>query len=418
MGQNQDTLFSKEFLKHLRNALNHLYDPDQLRQSPLATFFHVEGRFDTPSAVQRILTRSIESFKCAPDSPAHGNNQQVYELLLYRYIQHISQEEHAHQLGMSVRQFRREQNQAIYELGCRLWQEHAGDSANPSVVPEPYMEEAEPVPDVPPDQDENGELLWIKNISPEKSTDVSKAIDIVLDLIAPLARQKEVTVRRDPVDPCLLAVHPVALQQILLGLLSYTVDQSPGEVISITFASAEQTLDICIHFPAHKDAPPASLDDGPAPQILQSILELCGGKMAFSTTAARNTFRITFTTVKPRTVLVIEDNDEIVALMQRYVLNMNYTITPIRDPARSIPEALETRPSLIVLDVMMPQVDGLEVLSQLKRHPELSKIPVIVCSVLPQHKLALALGAAEYLQKPIRRDVFIAALERHSTSAG
>jgi FixJ family two-component response regulator len=46
----------------------------------------------------------------------------------------------------------------------------------------------------------------------------------------------------------------------------------------------------------------------------------------------------------------------------------------------------------------------------------LGRIPVIVCSVLPQQKLALASGATDFLQKPIRRDMFIAALERHSIS--
>jgi CheY-like chemotaxis protein len=125
---------------------------------------------------------------------------------------------------------------------------------------------------------------------------------------------------------------------------------------------------------------------------------------------------VTFSTVKPRNVLVIEDNEEIVALMQRYVVNMNYTITAVKNPARAIQEAAELRPSLIVLDIMMPQVDGLEVLSQIKRHRDLGTIPVIVCSVLPQQELALALGAADFLQKPIRRDALIASLEHHSTA--
>jgi CheY-like chemotaxis protein len=419
MGQNQDSQLNKQFLKHLRIALNHLYDPDQLRQSPLATFFHVEGHFDTPSAIQRILTHAIESFKSLSHSPAHAHEQQVYELLLYRYVQHISQDELAHQLGMSVRQFRREQNQAIYELGDRLWQKYASDATTlyEDLLTESESDESELNTDNIPDEEQSGELTWLKNMGPEKTTDISKTIGVVMDLIAPLALQKEVTIQHAPVSPYLLAVHPVALQQILLGLLSDAIDQSPGNTIDLTFVPAEQTLDISIIHPINKRiaSQPAQTDE-PAPGIIKNILALSGGTLAYSATSRQGTFRITFPMVKPRNVLVIEDNEEIVSLMQRYVLNMNYTITALKNPERFMQEIAETHPSLIILDIMMPQIDGLEALSQIKRHPELGRIPVIVCSVLPQQKLALASGATDFLQKPIRRDMFIAALERHSIS--
>lgn len=419
MGQIQDLQLNKQFLKHLRIALNHLYDPDQLRQSPLATFFHVEGHFDTPSAMQRILTYAIESFKSLSHLPAHVHDQQVYELLLYRYVQHISQDELAHQLGMSVRQFRREQNQAIYELGDRLWRKYATDATTlyEDLLTESESDESELNTDSIPDEEQSGELTWLKNMGPEKTTDVAKTIGVVMDLIAPLALQKGVTIQHTPVGAYLLAVHPVALQQILLGLLSDVIDKSPGNTIEITFVPTEQTLDISIIHPINKRAAtqPAQTEE-PAPGIIKNILALSGGTLAYSTTSKQGTFRITFPMVKPRNVLVIEDNEEIVSLMQRYVLNMNYTITALKNPERFMQEIIETRPSLIILDIMMPQIDGLEALSQIKRHPELGRIPVIVCSVLPQQKLALASGATDFLQKPIRRDMFIAALERHSIS--
>lgn len=420
MGQNQDSQLNKQFLKHLRIALNHLYDPDQLRQSPLAAFFHVEGHFDTPSAMQRILTHAIESFKSLAHSPTRVHNQQVYELLLYRYVQHISQDELAHQLGMSVRQFRREQNQAIYELGCRLWQEYAGDDStlyDGLTSPELEFDEMESSADNLIEDEQSNELTWLKDMSPEKTTDVSKTVGVVMDLIAPLAVQKGVTIQHTSAGAYLLAVHPVALQQILLGLLSDAIDKSPGNTIELTFAPSGHALDISINYPLNKKGAPQTTQTGePTPGIIKNILELSGGTLAYNATSKQGTFRITFPMVKPRNVLVIEDNEEIVSLMQRYVLNMNYTITAVKNPARFMQEIAEIHPSLIILDIMMPQIDGLEALSQIKRHHELGRIPVIVCSVLPQQKLALASGATDFLQKPIRRDMFIAALERHSIS--
>jgi CheY-like chemotaxis protein len=419
MGQNQDSQINNQFLKHLRVALNHLYDPDQLRQSSLAAFFHVAGHFDTPSAIQRILTHAIESFKQSARTPAHAHDQQVYELLLYRYVQHISQEELAHQLGMSVRQFRREQNQAIYELGCRLWQEYSGDDPTlyEGLLAESDFDEVEPGGGETGEEEQISELTWLKNMGPEKTTDISKTVQVVMDLIAPLAQQKKVAIQHTPVGAYLLAVHPVALQQILLGLLSDAIDQSQGGSIELAFTPAGQTLDISITHPiSKKSVAPGGATGEATPGIIRNILKLSGGTLTHNTSSKQGCYHVTFPLVKPRNVLVIEDNEDIVTLMQRYVLNMNYTITAVKNPARFMQEIIDARPSLIILDIMMPQIDGLEALSQIKRHPELGRIPVIVCSVLPQQKLALASGAADFLQKPIRRDMFIAAMERHSIS--
>ena len=69
-------------------------------------------------------------------------------------------------------------------------------------------------------------------------------------------------------------------------------------------------------------------------------------------------------------------------------------------------------PDAIVLDVMMRDVDGWELLQTLRSRPELAQVPIIVCSVLNEPTLALALGATAYLRKPIAADVLLAALGR------
>jgi CheY-like chemotaxis protein len=66
---------------------------------------------------------------------------------------------------------------------------------------------------------------------------------------------------------------------------------------------------------------------------------------------------------------------------------------------------------VIVLDVMMPGVDGWELLQRIRHAPELEAVPVVVCSVLKDADLAEALGAAAFVNKPVLRQSFITALE-------
>ena len=72
----------------------------------------------------------------------------------------------------------------------------------------------------------------------------------------------------------------------------------------------------------------------------------------------------------------------------------------------------KVQPSLIFLDVMMHNVDGWQVLSELHHDPATSHIPVVVCTVLPLEEMALALGANAFLQKPVSQQQFLRVLDR------
>ncbi len=77
----------------------------------------------------------------------------------------------------------------------------------------------------------------------------------------------------------------------------------------------------------------------------------------------------------------------------------------------------KVRPSAILLDVMMPQVDGWTVLSALKRDPKLAAIPVIIVSMLDERPLGLSLGAAEFLTKPVDRSRLVDTVRKHAGPA-
>ena len=99
-------------------------------------------------------------------------------------------------------------------------------------------------------------------------------------------------------------------------------------------------------------------------------------------------------------------------LLRRYVSGTRYTLIEATDPGQAERLAQELQPDVIVLDVMIPEVDGWELLGRLQTYPATQHIPIIVCTILVQKELALALGAAAYLRKPVSRNDFLTALDR------
>ena len=74
--------------------------------------------------------------------------------------------------------------------------------------------------------------------------------------------------------------------------------------------------------------------------------------------------------------------------------------------------ARELRPSAIILDILMPDIDGWTVLAALKREPELADIPVVIVTIVDEQRRGIALGAAGYLTKPIDRERLVVILSR------
>ncbi len=110
-------------------------------------------------------------------------------------------------------------------------------------------------------------------------------------------------------------------------------------------------------------------------------------------------------------VLAIDDNTDTLQLLQRYTAGTQYRLIGTRDPEQALSLAEKLSPQIIVLDVMMPQVDGWKVLGRLQQHPLTGHIPIVVCTILAQEALALSLGASAFIRKPITRQEFLAALD-------
>jgi PAS domain S-box-containing protein len=117
-------------------------------------------------------------------------------------------------------------------------------------------------------------------------------------------------------------------------------------------------------------------------------------------------------------ILVIEDNAATGQLIQSQLTSSGYDTLRCDQPERATEMAAEHRPDAITLDLLMQPVHGLEVLLQLKNDPRTSKIPVIVVTIVDQPGVGTALGADEYLVKPVDKATLLAAVERCLNSRG
>ncbi|HWG54360.1 MAG TPA: response regulator [Gemmatimonadaceae bacterium] len=113
------------------------------------------------------------------------------------------------------------------------------------------------------------------------------------------------------------------------------------------------------------------------------------------------------------TVLVIDDSEQARELIRRFLVGEGFSVLEAADGESGLALARQHRPDAITLDVLMPGRDGWAILAALKAEPEVADIPVIMLTMLDDRNLGLALGASDFMTKPIDRDRMRAVLARY-----
>lgn len=119
---------------------------------------------------------------------------------------------------------------------------------------------------------------------------------------------------------------------------------------------------------------------------------------------------------KQNTILVIDDDPTIHDLMKRFLTKQGFQVRTANSGLEGLRLARELQPEAITLDVMMPGMDGWAVLAALKADPETAHIPAIVMTIVDDQNLGYALGAADYILKPINRNQLMSVLQKYGSS--
>lgn len=392
----------QQFIAALRSILHYMYDPDQLRHNPLVDFFGLTGRVDATSAMQEILLDGIEALKPGDDDPPQSHAWRVYDLLFFRYVRGYERTEVAAQLGISDRQLAREQKTAIEMLAQHLWKVN------------PVAETAETPAVELVDPGQAALRPWADGLPAEKPAAWKPVVQSVLDLLVPLALQQNVSVQYEA-DSGLadLVIPQYALRHALLNLLAALMPAAAGGILTLcpVIQPGVWLLEVTTRGQA---VPDMGLMDPEYPGVAVSrrLLEGVDGSLDLAVSPAGCAAVVRLPAREMIQVVVIDDNPDSLQLFQRYAQGTQYAVTGIQDPSSALRQAERLQPRIILLDVMMPEVDGWEILTRLRQEPWARKSALIICSILPQADLANSLGADAFLQKPVLPQDFLNLLDQ------
>jgi CheY-like chemotaxis protein len=417
-------LYQEDFWRALRGALRNLYDPAALRQNPLNSLLTTQP--DRAQSLQDLLLDAVQALRPARGTSVQSDAHRTYQILLHRYVETFSQNEVAMSLGLSARQLRRHEQLAIRSLGEYLRTRYALPIAAPVQDHDSAVVAAGGDDAADRAADNTGEayqddLEWLHQATPPEFVDVNELITGALGTLEPFFQELKLSVQRlaPPELPC-VAANAMALRQALMITLTSLARRAAGKQLSILPAADDRELRIAIQQAGTGQA--ISLEEDENLIMVQRLMALSGGALVTQSQdedsgklLAPASVVLALPLLQPVTILIIDDNQDALQLVQRYLAGTHYHPVVARSPLEGLAMAQQVMPQVILLDVMLPGMDGWETLARLRRHPATEMIPVIICTILPEELLARSLGASAFLRKPLARDELLYALQAVAT---
>jgi CheY-like chemotaxis protein len=394
-----------DFARLVREALSHLYDHVYLESHPLAVALLAGPADDVAGlTLHRVLVEALEALRPSADVPMSALAWRSYLVLSMRYLRDMQPSQIAEELSISPRQFRRDQLKGLDELTSLLWKRYqALHNAPNGQAPAQSLLQAE--------------VGRLDAASAGAFTSLEGTIRGVAATLVGLAAQYQVSlVAEFPAALPLVSADRVMLRQVLLNVLTHLIERGGGS-IAISGRVSGPYIQVGIAYRGANPAAPDTLRDDRM-SVAAHLLEMQGGQMDIKA-GDQLAIVLLLPVRKPPTVLVIDDNADVIQLFRRYLGGGAYAVVGATSGDEALRLARELRPQVITLDVMMPNQDGWEILQSLKALPATKDIPVIVCTVLRERQLALSLGAAGFLAKPVTQEALLTILARSvSAQAG
>jgi len=278
---------------------------------------------------------------------------------------------------------------------------------------------------------------------------LSTAFAEVVDTMRPLADKRSHTLMQQAPSEICVRADPTRFKQVLMNLI--------GNAIKFTLDGGEirlsaHKLDEAIRVEVRDSGPGIPPEEqqrifeafyrmgetdkktegtGLGLAITRRLVELHGGNLGLEsqpgvgscfyftlprakTSETQETPAMPQGTLTPRfeRILVIEDDRAAAHLLQSHLSSAGYEVLLCDEAVRALEMAAELQPSAVTLDLIMKPVNGWDILSAFKSDPRTAKIPVILVTIVDQPATGAALGADEYIVKPVKKATLLGAVDR------
>jgi CheY-like chemotaxis protein len=394
--KNQTTVPPNQFIEQVKEVLENLYDLPFLQRHPLIKKISPSLASSDESAGQllrRKLINTIETLNPHVGISLNSPKTRIGNLLRIYYIEGMTIQEVANELGLSMRQVYRDLRLGQESVATILWSQF--EASQPD---KPLDKEGQT--DIP------GDISRIED--KPRWIDLRPILEHTHKTVVQLAQQRQISLNMIlPPQPVNISTIPAMAQQLIISTTSRTIQQSKDGQLSVELSTDSEQVVIEFIFISGRDTP-SKLEFTPtisklAEQlgwiILQEIYP--GGKRVI---------RIKIN-VRIPTFLIIDDNEGLEQLIDRFLEGYPCQIVAARTSSEGLRLADELLPAVIILDIMMPEMDGWEILQRLRSRTRTAAIPVIICSVFYDPELAYSLGVFSCLSKPVQRENLLAALK-------
>jgi CheY-like chemotaxis protein len=401
------------FNEVVKDCLANLYDFTALETHPLifstlkppGAYTGTKGEF-----VRILVLEAIEMLKPPrTDSNPNSPEWRPYLILKKRFVDGMGLQELADFLSISGRQLRRDQARSLQAVAAVLWEKQQRDS-------EEDLFERQTGDDGSPLSDQSGNTVQAFETHDEV-VDIRETTLRVFDLLKPRLEEKGVEVQFAFAEPAVPVITDrIILRQILISMFNAALHMQAEKKILVGSRIEDGQVGIRLAVKVGRDWEPAGEEEEDSTldsasywsNLIRAELDEKIDVQDGSNWAIRE---ILLPRSDQRVVMVVDDQEAAINLFRRYLSQSNIITIGASRADQVLPLACHFRPVLITLDVMMPQMDGWELLQQLKTNDETRHIPVIVCSAWEDPDLSRSLGADKFLKKPVTQKMLLSAME-------
>ncbi len=397
-------MVSKEtFGEHVSSAYQHLYDFVRLRNHPLTQLLLDPAIPPKERGWQmhRLLLDVIDELDPGPSAPPYSKEWRRHRLMVLRYVEAMDPQAVADQLAISRRQYYREHAAALAAIADLLWErcakcaDEAADEAHTDAM--------------------QRELARISQY--DTFAHLPAVIEGVVLVLHKVLVQNRIAVEMAlPEELSAVSVAHSLLRQVLVGALGYLADHTADATVHITANTYSESVHVRLVLAKQGSLTLPEAEAHAA--YLREILQVVNADVTllYGENGLPCGFELRLPAQYEHTVSVVDDNEDTLTLFRRYLAPNRYRVITTSDARAAIELAREVQPDAIILDLMMPEQDGWDVLQHLTNQSETAHIPIMICSVLKQQDLALSLGAAAYLPKPFTEQTLLETLRAlHNT---